>query len=299
MASHAAPTKRIGYVGGLAVAAGIGAALAVASQGPAHADEKDAGAKTVDAGPKKDATTKVSKPFSKPLSKVGDQAEKAADLAAKKLKALKPTTKPQTAKVKLTAKDFEAQQVKLLKDAFTPKQAAAGSPAIKNNITPSAAKAADTGADTTAAIPGLPDPFRADDPDPDDMPTAILGLRNSFVNGFDPALKPYAREGFEAAYRFSQTVPYLNAVVPITTILPAIGQALNGDAAAKQASQVIVNELLKTTQPVSLLYYGYDELADLVNLESEGTALKQQFYITVWNTLDPLGLLHVKGESGI
>jgi hypothetical protein len=224
MASHAAPTKHIGYVGGLAVAAGIGAALAVASQGTAHADEKDAGAKTVDAGPKKDAKTKVSKPFAKPLSKVGDQAEKSADQAAKKLtavvnKALKPTTKPQTAKAKPTAKDFEAQQVKLLKDAFTPKQATVVSPAVKSNITPSAAKAADTGAVTTAAIPGLPDPFRADDPDPDDMPTAILGLRNSFVNGFDPALKPYAREGFEAAYRFSQTVPYLNAVVPITTIL--------------------------------------------------------------------------------
>jgi hypothetical protein len=307
MASKTAP-KYIGYVGGGAVAAGIGAAVAVAGQGTAHADEKDAGAKSgaVDAGPKKADSKARSNAFSKPLSKIGSQAEQAADQVTKKLtavahKALKPTAKPQTAKVKPTAKEFEAEQVKLLKAAFTPKQSAAvtPTPTVKSDTTPSAAKSVDTGTVNAAAIPGLPDPFRAVDPVPDDMPAAVLGLRNSFVNGFDPTLQPYAREGFEAAYRFGQTVPYLNAVVPITTILPAVGQALNGNDEAKQASQLIINELLKTTQPVSLLYYGYDELADLANLEDEGTALKQQFHSTVWDTLDPLGLLHVKGESGL
>ena len=55
----------------------------------------------------------------------------------------------------------------------------------------------------------------------------------------------------------------------------------------------------RATQPVSLLYYGYDELADLANVEDTASALKQQFYSTVWDTVDPLGLLHVEGESGI
>jgi hypothetical protein len=307
MASKAAP-KYIGYVGGVAVAAGIGTALAVAGQGTAHADGKDASAKSgaVDAGPKKADAEKRANAFSKPLSKVGSQAEQAADQVTKKLTAavhtaLKPTAKPQTAKVKPTAKEFEAEQVTLLKAAFTPKKAAAvtPTPTVRTDTTRIAAKSVDPGTVNAAASPGLPDPFRAVDPAPDDMPAPVLGLRNTFVSVFDPTLQPYAREGFEAAYRFSQTVPYVNAVVPITTILPAIGQALNGDAEAKQASQIIVNELLKTTQPVSLLYYGYDELADLANLEDQGTALKQQFYSTVWDTLDPLGLLHVKGESGL
>jgi hypothetical protein len=50
---------------------------------------------------------------------------------------------------------------------------------------------------------------------------------------------------------------------------------------------------------VSLLFYGYDELADLANLEAEGSAVKDQLHTTAWDTLDPLGLLHVKGESGL
>jgi hypothetical protein len=48
-----------------------------------------------------------------------------------------------------------------------------------------------------------------------------------------------------------------------------------------------------------LIYYGYDELADLANLEVEASTLKDQFYTTAWDTLDPLGVLHVKGESGL
>lgn len=302
MASKAAP-KYIGYVGGVAVAAGIGAAVAVAGQGTAHADEKDAGAKSgaVDAGPKKVDAKSPAHTFSKPLSKVGNQAEQAADQVTKKLtaavtKALKPAAKPQTAKSKPTAKEFEATQVKLLKEAFTPKKAAA--------VTPTPKVKSDTATKSVAAVEAagdvpLTNPFRANDPDPDDMPAPVLGLRDTFVGALDPTLQPYAREGFEAAYRVTQVVPWVNTVVPVTKILPAVAQALAGDDEAKRASQVIVNELLKTTQPVSLLYYGYDELADLANVEDTGSELKQQFYSTVWDTVDPLGLLHVKGESGI
>lgn len=313
MASQGAP-RYIGYVGGVAVAAGIGAALAVASQGTAHADDNETGTKSgaVDAGPAKQDAKPRADAFSKPLAKVGSQAEQASKSIQTAVQAaLKPTPKSQGTTVKPTAKQFEAAQVKLLKDAFTPTKTAAVSstsasnavstptPTVKSEATPSAAKSTVTNTVSTAASPSLPNPFRADDPDPDDMPTTVLDLRNTFVGAFPSTLQPYAREGFEAAYRFSQTVPYVNAVVPITKILPAIGQALNGDADAKRASQLIINELLKTTQPVALVYYGYDELADLTNQEAEGTALKQQFYSGVWDALDPLGLLHVKGESGL
>ena len=174
MASKAAP-KYIGYVGGVAVAAGIGTALAVAGQGTAHADEKDAGAKSgaVDAGPKK-AEAKTHG-LSKPLSKVGSQAEKAVNDATKKVtaavtKALKPTVKPQTATSKPTAKEFEATQVKLLKAAFTPKKAAV-TPKVKSDSSAKSVSAAEAAGDAP-----FTNPFRADDPDPDDMPAPVLGL---------------------------------------------------------------------------------------------------------------------------
>jgi hypothetical protein len=64
-------------------------------------------------------------------------------------------------------------------------------------------------------------------------------------------------------------------------------------------AQIIINELLKTTGPVSLLYYGYDQIADLANRESEARQLKEQFYSTVWDTVDPFALLHEAGDHGL
>jgi hypothetical protein len=91
-------------------------------------------------------------------------------------------------------------------------------------------------------------------------------------------------------------IPWVNAVVPVTKIVPAIGAAIGGDTAA---SQQIVNELIKTTPPGSFLYYGYDLVADLANQEDQAQALKEQAFADVWDLLDPLGILHPPGEPGI
>ena len=65
------------------------------------------------------------------------------------------------------------------------------------------------------------------------------------------------------------------------------------------SAQGIVNQLLLTTPPVSILYYGYDEVADLLNIEEQAQANKERFYATAWDTLDPRFLLHNEGSPGI
>jgi hypothetical protein len=147
----------------------------------------------------------------------------------------------------------------------------------------------------TADSPGS-NPFREDDPDPLGIPAAMLEARN-FVMAFLPAeLKPVYREGFELVYRGSQMVPFVNTVVPITEILPALIQAISGDKAGAQRA---INALLLTTGPVSVLYYGFDQIADLLNVENAAFAAKEELYITVWNNVDPQGILHHVGESGL
>jgi hypothetical protein len=50
---------------------------------------------------------------------------------------------------------------------------------------------------------------------------------------------------------------------------------------------------------VSFLYYGYDEVADPLNVEERAQEQKELLYATVWDTLDPLFLLHNQGNPGI
>ena len=78
--------------------------------------------------------------------------------------------------------------------------------------------------------------------------------------------------------------------------MPALIQLLGGDTAG---AQIAVNQLLLTTEPVSLLYDGYDEIADLLNVEDTAFAAKEQLYITLWDSADPAGLLHSLGDSGL
>lgn len=315
--------KYIGYVGGMAVAVGVGAAIAAAGQGTANADTdsgsttsskgSDSSSGTADAGPKKADSKKAERP--RPLKNLEDRAEKVTASLTKTVTGKKresgkrsetagsdetaSTRTATTRKPKPTAEEFEAGEVRKLKDLFQPKEAAAPTPATDND--------ADTGARadveapvTTAAEPWTPNPFRPDDPTPTDMPADVVALRDALVGAaIAPEFQPFIREGVEAGYRVSQMVPWVNAVVPLTKILPALPEAIGGDPAAKDATQIIVNELLKTTQPVSLLYYGYDEIADLANLEAEGDELKQQFYVNAWNILDPFAILHNPGTSGI
>ena len=72
--------------------------------------------------------------------------------------------------------------------------------------------------------------------------------------------------------------------------------ALAGD---KAASQRIVNNLIVTIAPVAILYYGYNEIADLVNLEQQALDLQTWAITTAWDILDPFQLLHNRGESGL
>lgn len=337
-----ASTKYIGYVGGVAVAAGVGAAIAVAGQGTAHADSTDGAAKGstsgasqhVKAGPKRSATTtgpakagatkagenKRAKPVSTvragvkgTLEKKADKIEKAAAQVSKAVTAAKPSAAQPAPKP--SAEEFEAGQVAKLKSLFAPKQAAAPEPGpveqdkpntdiavrpvSKTAVTPKVA-AVRSEADTAADAPAWdPNPFRADDPEPTDFPEAIMNLRQALLDASPDELDPFVREATEQIYRGSQIVPWVNAVIPISKILPSLAPALGSGPEALDARQTIIMELIKTTPPGSAVYYGYDIVADLINLEEPGAALKVQAVATVWDLLDPFQLAHNKGTSGI
>ena len=94
-------------------------------------------------------------------------------------------------------------------------------------------------------------------------------------------------------------IPWVNAVVPITKILPLIGPATGEGPAALDARQAIVNELIKTTPPGSFLYYGYDLVADLANREEAAADLKEQAFAGVWDLLDFGNFAHNDGQGGI
>ena len=179
-------------------------------------------------------------------------------------------------KPKPTPQEFEAEQVQQLKNAFQGEATIQADP-----------------------IPYEPNPFRAEDPAPVGIPDAVVQISEQLQSSVGPELAPYAREGVEAVYRGSQMVPWVNVVVPLTKILPAIGPAAGNDSAARDARQLIVNELIKTTPPGSFLFYGYDLVADLGNQEVEAQALKQQVFSGGWDLLDPAEILHNDGESGI
>ncbi|MGV0813233.1 hypothetical protein ABQF34_14825 [Mycolicibacterium boenickei] len=325
MATTSASTKYIGYIGGVAVAAGVGAAIAVAGQGTAHADSGDGAAKEstsstskVNAGPKRGEGTAGETKRAKPLSKVKDGIEKQADKieeaashVTKTVKAAKSETVKPKPKAKPSAEEFEADQVAKLKGLFTPKQAAAPKPVVESApesdhkaATPTVATGvqttARTQADTAADDPAWsPNPFRPDDPEPTDIPAAIMDLRNALMEASPDQLDPLVREATEQIYRGSQMIPWVNAVVPIAKILESLGPAVGSGPEALAARQTIINELIKTTPPGSFVYYGYDLVADVINLETPGAELKDAAVTTVWDLLDPFQLAHNKGESGI
>ncbi|BBX94128.1 hypothetical protein H5U98_22725 [Mycolicibacterium boenickei] len=323
-----ASTKYIGYVGGVAVAAGVGAAIAVAGQGTAHADSTDGASKDatssasqhVNAGPKRGETKAGDTKRAKPLSKLKDSVKEAADKQADKIekaaahvnktvRAAKPVAaKP---KPKPSAEEFEAGEVAKLKDLFAPKQAAAPKPKSESeseSVTQPESKtlatpklgAVQSQADTTADAPAWdPNPFRASDPEPTDIPAAVINLRNALMDASPNELDPFVREATEQIYRGSQMIPWVNAVIPVTKILANAGPALGDGPEARAARQTIINELIKTTPPGSFVYYGYDLVADVINLETPGAELKDTAVTTVWDLLDPFELAHNKGESGI
>jgi len=283
-----ASTKYIGYLGGAAVAAGVGAAIAVAGAATANADTE------ADATPKTEASTAER---AKPLEKLTDRIEKVTSAVTTATTASKDS-KLSDAGVsatritvhKPTPQEFEAQQVERLKGLFQPQEAEAA---------PTAAATDSDTVTTQADGDGVSNPFRAVDPDPVDVPAAVVAVRDQLMGAAPDALDPYVREGVEQAYRSSQMVPWVNAIVPITKILPNLGTALGNDDAALDARQVIVNELIKTTPPGSFLYYGYDLVADLANSEEAAADLKEQAFIGVWDLLDFGNFAHRDGQSGL
>lgn len=363
-----ASTRYIGYVGGMAVAMGVGAAIAVAGQGTAHADsastdntKSDSKAETTsgptgaatspdgsDAGSAK-TTSEGKRP--KPLSKIGSRMEKAGDriesriddridkvknrvqeaggrleqatsevtrtVTIRRPEAKPAADEPEAGELpKPTAEEFEADQVDKLKSILAPKDAATGDAEDATGDTddestevPLAASAVVTQDidPSTGVIPNdtpTPwdqNPFRAEDPAPYSMPDELLDLELAILGApFLPQeVRPVVREGYELAYRVSQVVPWVNVVIPVSEIVPAVLAALTGEEEARDAAQLVINELLLTTQPVSFLYYGWDQVADLVNMEYEGQQFKEEFFITAWNVLDPFQLLHNAGQSGL
>ncbi len=89
--------------------------------------------------------------------------------------------------------------------------------------------------------------------------------------------------------------PGINAIVPIAQLLPALLQATLGH---KDAAQTAINNVLLTTTALSILYYGYDELADLLNVEAAAQDLKVQIYAAVWDEADPQRLPARAGPLG-
>lgn len=159
-------------------------------------------------------------------------------------------------------------------------------------VTPSAA-------DITVPDIQLPDvinPFPADDPKPYGMPDAVYGAEKALVAAFPVEARPVVRELYEASWRVSQMVPGLSAVVPIANLLPALYQAALGH---RDAAQSAINDVLLATTALSILYYGYDQLADVLNVEAAAQELKVQIYAAVWDEADPNGYLHVPGHSGL
>ncbi|MBU9763882.1 hypothetical protein FR943_08510 [Mycobacterium sp. TNTM28] len=304
-----AATRYLGYVGGVAVAVGVGATIAVAGQPAAHADSGDGAAKDsartsqhVKAGPKR-AETKRAKPLAKSKPALDKQAGKSANAVAKAVTA--------TPKHKPSAEEFEAEQVTKLKNLFAPKRTTVPEPKPETEPAPKSAASpklsavqtrsdtVDAQTETPAETPWNPNPFRADDPDPTDFPDAIMSLRQALLTASPDELDPFVREATEQIYRGSQIVPWVNAVIPIGKIIEDLAPAMGDTPDARAARQIIINELIKTTPPGSFLYYGYDIAADLLNLEVPGQALKEQAVTTVWDLLDPFELAHNLGESGI
>lgn len=298
-----ASNSYLGYVGGMAVAVGMGAAIAAAAQGSAHADAgkaessntSDAGA-TGHAGPKKttkpgaNGTARSGRP--KPVAKVA--AATTSEVTSDVTKAVSEVPDRTQPSVKWpTPAEFEAEQVAKLEGLFARPRAAA---ATEGSATGGSATQPST--TTAAAVPWSPNPFRPmpPEPAPNDMPGVVWGLEQTVVGAFPDAVKPLPREAIELGYRLTQMVPWVNVIVPLTNIVNDLPTALSGD---KSASQRIVNNLIVTIHPVSVLYYGYNEIADLVNLEQQALDLQNWGISTAWNVLDPFALLHNRGESGL
>jgi len=298
-------SKYVGYVGGVAVAVGVGAAIAAAGQGTANADDgkpdspSAADSSQVDAGPKRSEARSAA--HTKPHSKLGDKTDvTTARVTSAPASALSNVAKP-------AAAAFEAAQVEKLQGLFGASRRTAPTGAVSTDtttttgttdvVTSTKSVAAEANA-TTPTVPWSPNPLRPmpPEPAPNDLPGAVWSLEQAVVNAFPDFFKPVPRETFEAGYRISQMIPWVNIVVPLANIGANLQAALNGD---KDATQRVINNLIVTIQPVAVIYYGYNEIADLLNLEQQALDLQTWVFTTAWDVLDPFQWLHNRGQSGL
>lgn len=286
--------KYVGYVGGVAVAVGVGAAIAAAGQGTAAADSGrsdstgSAHSSQTDAGPKKSDT--VSTAHSRPRSTLGSTSDASpADVSKVPAAASVSTVKTSASAV---------VQVDRLANLSTGRSARSAAAVDSGSTGTSSSSVSSPSASDTVSVPWSPNPLRPmpPEPAPNDMPGPIWSLEEAVVNAFPDFFKPLPREIFEAGYRVSQMIPWVNVVVPLSNVGANLQAALAGD---KAATQRIVNNLIVTLAPVAFLYYGYNEIADLVNLEQQALDLQTWAITTAWDVLDPFQLLHNRGESGL
>ncbi|WP_445168228.1 hypothetical protein ACTXG7_02205 [Mycolicibacterium sp. Dal123E01] len=302
--------KYVGYVGGVAVAVGVGAAITAASQGVASADTGKSDSASAsdsaksDSGPKKSATGNSKRV--KPASKLNDKPSSAAASETKS------ETSTATSAKATPAAEFEAAQVEKLQGPFSAKAAPRPTASTEVTDTTEVTETAETTETTKAAASVKPaaaaatvdpatafwNPFRwmPPEPRPQDMPGPIWTLEESFMNIFPGTVRSVAREGFEFGYRLTQMIPWVNVIVPITNIVTDLPQALDGD---KAAAQRVINNLIVTIHPVAVLYYGWNELGDVLNLEAPALQLQTWFISSLWNLFDPFALLHIRGEAGL
>jgi hypothetical protein len=298
--------KYMGYVGGAAVAAGVGVAIAVGGQGTAHA-ETDAPS----------SETRASSSETRASShEVRNRVERRLAAAEKRVETRLARATERRAAVEKRLADVDkklpkfdpAEAVDNLKKQFSavkaPKLTVLKSDSVLAGKATETARAltptssVDSSVDTTAE-PSTDAPFtnplRSNDPDPTPagMYDPVLRMRDVILGVTPDFFDPLVREGFEAGYRVSQMIPWVNLPIPLLQIADG---AIAGD---QRITQVAINQLLLTLPGVGILYYGYDLIADLLNVEVGAARFKENLYRTAWDTIDFLGILHTKGQSGL
>ncbi len=240
-----ASTKYIGYVGGVAVAAGVGAALAVAGQGTAHADSTDGAPKKSTSSTSQHVNAEGATPSGPspcPRSRtVSRTASTSRPTRSRKRRHTSPRpfrppglpnrfrSRPSRSPAPRSSRPTRSPSSRICSIPSRPRR-----PSLRpwwrtsRRPDPSRSRRARPWPPRRSArcrprpIPrrmarrGIPNPFRADDPDPKDFPEAIMDLRKALIDASPDQLDPFVREATEQIYRGSQIVPWVNAVIPIS-----------------------------------------------------------------------------------
>ena len=247
--------KYVGYVGGVAVAVGVGAAIAAASQGVASAETGKSGSPSAsdsakgDAGPKKSATGNAKH------RQAGIQAERQPEQRGRVRHQVGHADGGEGPSPPLSSS--RPPRSRSSKALFAGPASAEASTAATRRGTETTDTADTTATKTTTAAATINpatafwNPFRwmPPEPAPQDMPGPIWTLEQSFMAIFPNQVKAVAREGFELGYRLTQTIPWVNIIIPFTNIITDLPNAFAGD---KAAAQRVINNLIVTINPIAV-----------------------------------------------